>query len=142
MKIRIRRIDKTLPLPVYHTGGAVAFDLSARETVVVESRSLGFIPLNVAIQVPEGHMILLAPRSSTPKRGIFFANSVGIMDRDYCGNNDEYKALVYNYTDLPVTIERGERIAQGIVLKTDAVEFEEVDDLGTPDRGGFGTTGL
>ncbi len=141
MKIRIRRIDKSLPLPAYHTGGAVAFDLAARETISIEPRSLNFIPLNVAIEIPEGHMILLAPRSSTPKCGIFFANSVGIIDRDFCGNNDEYKACVYNYTDTLVTIERGERIAQGIVLKTDAVEFEEVDNLGAPDRGGFGTTG-
>ena len=86
-------------------------------------------------------MILLAPRSSTPKRGIFFANSVGIIDRDYCGNNDEYKAFVYNYTNERVTIERGERIAQCIVLRVDTVELEEVDDLGAPDRGGFGTTG-
>ena len=141
MKVRIRRIDKTLPLPEYHTRGAVAFDLCAREAVAIEPRSLGFIPLNVAIQIPEGHMILLAPRSSTPKRGIFFANSVGIIDRDYCGNNDEYKAFVYNYTNERVTIERGERIAQCIVLRVDTVELEEVDDLGAPDRGGFGTTG-
>jgi len=141
MKVRIRRIDKTLPLPEYHSKGAAGFDFYCRETIVVEPKSLAMIPLNVALEPPEGHMILLAPRSSTPKRGIFFANSVGIMDRDYCGNNDEYKAFVYNYTDAPVTIERGDRIAQGIVLRADRIEWEEVEDLGAPDRGGFGTTG-
>lgn len=141
MKVRIRRIDKTLPLPEYHSKGAVGFDFYCRETVVVEPKSLAMIPLNVALEPPEGHMILLAPRSSTPKRGLFFANSVGIMDRDYCGNNDEYKAFVYNYTDAPVTVERGDRIAQGIVLRADRIEWDEVEDLGAPDRGGFGTTG-
>jgi dUTP pyrophosphatase len=141
MKVKIRRLDKELPLPEYHTGGAIAFDLYSRLTVSIPSHELSFIPLNVAIQIPEGYMILLAPRSSTPKKGIIFANSVGLMDRDYSGNNDEYKAFVYNYTNSSVTIKRGERIAQGIVLKSDIVEWEEVDDLGSPDRGGFGTTG-
>lgn len=141
MKIRIRRIDKTLPLPEYHSKGAAAFDFYCRETVSISPKSLAMIPLNVAIEPPEGHMVLLAPRSSTPKRGLMFANSIGIMDRDYAGNNDEYKAFVYNYTDELVTIERGERIAQGIVLRADRIEWDEVDDLENEDRGGFGTTG-
>ncbi len=142
MKIRIRRIDKTLPLPEYKTSGAVAFDLPARESTTILPKTTAFIPLNIAIKYPEGFFVLLAPRSSTPKRGIFFANSVGIMDHDYSGNNDEYKAFVYNYTDASVTIERGERIAQAVFVSCERVEIEEVDDLDSPDRGGFGTTGL
>lgn len=141
MKVRIRRIDKELPLPEYHTKGAAGFDFYCREMVVVAPKSLGLVPLNVALEPPEGHMLLLASRSSTPKRGIMIANGIGIGDRDFSGNNDEYKALVYNYTDAPVTIERGDRIAQGIFVKCDRIEWDEVDDLGAPDRGGFGTTG-
>jgi dUTP pyrophosphatase len=141
MKIRIRRIDKSLPLPAYHTDNAAGFDFYARETVTIAPKAIGYIPLNVAIALPAGHMILLASRSSTPKRGLMLANGVGIMDCDYAGNNDEYKAVVYNYTDAPVEVARGDRIAQGIVLRSDQIEWEEVDDLDTPDRGGFGTTG-
>ena len=141
VKIKIRRIDQSLPLPEYHSLGAVGFDFCCRETTTVESKSLGYISLNVAIALPDGHMILLAARSSTPKRGLMLANGVGIMDRDYAGNSDEYKAIVYNYTDQPVTVMRGERIVQGIGLRSDQVEWEEVSDLGVSDRGGFGTTG-
>lgn len=141
MKIKIRRIDKSLPLPSYHTEGAAGFDFCSRESVIVAPHTLGLVPLNVAVSLPEGHMILLAARSSTPKRGLMLANGVGIMDRDFAGNNDEYKAVVYNYTDAPVEIMRGDRIAQGIVLRSDQVQWEEVEDLGTPDRGGIGTTG-
>lgn len=142
MKVRIRRIDKTLPLPGYHTEGAAGFDFYCRETIIVKSKSLGYVPLNVALEPPDGHMLLLASRSSTPKRGIMIANGIGIGDRDFSGNNDEYKAVVYNYTDMPVTIARGDRIVQGIFLRCDKVEWEEVDDLGAPDRGGFGATGI
>ncbi|MEK7576103.1 MAG: dUTP diphosphatase [Patescibacteria group bacterium] len=142
MKIKIRRIDSSLPLPKYHTEGAAGFDFYCRETVVVEPKSIFRIPLNVAIQIPDGHMILLAARSSTSKRGLMMANGVGIMDRDYAGNTDEYHAVVYNYTNEPVEVARGDRIAQGIVLRSDQIEWIEVEDLGAPDRGGFGTTGL
>ena len=142
MKVRIRRIDRTLPLPAYKTAGAVALDLCCREDVTIEPKGTGFLPLNVAIDHPEGHFVLLAPRSSTPKRGIMFANSIGIVDKDFSGNNDEYRAFVFNYTDSPVTIARGERIAQAVFLSYHRVEWEEVDDLGNKDRGGFGTTGI
>lgn len=142
MKVRIRRIDKTLPLPEYHSEGAAGFDFYCRETVTVETKSLGLIPLNVALEPPKGHMLLLASRSSTPKRGIMIANGIGIGDRDFSGNSDEYNALVFNYTDSPVTINRGERIAQGIFLRCDRVEWEEVDSLRENDRGGFGSSGV
>ncbi len=141
MKVRIRRIDKSLPLPEYHSAGAAGFDFYCRETVTVESFALAMIPLNVALEPPEEHMLLLASRSSTPKRGIMIANGIGIGDRDFSGSGDEYKALVYNYTKAPVTVERGERIVQGIFLRSDRIEWEEVESLEAPDRGGFGTTG-
>jgi dUTP pyrophosphatase len=69
------------------------------------------------------------------------ANSVGIIDEDYSGNDDEFKAFVYNYTDQPVVIERGDRVAQIIVLAYERVEWEEVESLENKNRGAFGTTG-
>jgi dUTP pyrophosphatase len=141
MKVRIRRIDKSLPLPEYHTNGAAAFDFYCRETVTVQPQQIAYIPLNVALEPPVGHMLLLASRSGTPKRGIMMANGIGIGDRDFSGNSDEYKAMVFNYTNAPVIVERGDRILQGVFLRCDRIEWEEVDDLGAPDRGGFGTTG-
>jgi len=140
MKVKIKRIDKSLPLPEYKTKGAVAADCVVREKTIIEPNKTGFVPLNVAIQPAEGYFTLLAARSSLPKKGLFMANSVGIIDEDYSGNDDELKAFVYNYTDEPVVIERGDRIVQMMVFPHEKIEWEEVDNLRNPSRGGFGTT--
>lgn len=141
MKIRIRRIDKSIPLPAYQTKGAVAFDLASRTMVVVPPKGVAYAPLNVCVETPEAHMFFLAARSSLQKRGLMLANSVGIGDQDFSGNDDEYTAALYNFTDAPVTVERGDRIVQGIIKPIVKCEWEEVEDLGRPSRGGFGTTG-
>ncbi len=141
MKVRIKRIDKSLSLPEYKTAGAVAFDFVARVPMTVLSRGIAYIPLNVAIEPPEKYMLLLAARSSLHKKGLMLANGVGIGDRDFSGNNDEYHAALYNFSDAPVSIDRGERIAQGVFKPYEKAEWEEVDDLENINRGGFGTTG-
>ena len=141
MKIRIKRIDKTLPLPEYKTSGAAGFDFTARLTTSIPAKSIGYIPLNVAIGHPKNHMLLMAARSSLHKKGVMMANGIGIGDEDFSGNNDEYRAALYNFTENPVTIERGERIVQGIFKEIARAEWEEVENLESPSRGGFGTTG-
>ena len=65
----------------------------------------------------------------------------GIIDHDYCGPEDEVKILVYNFTDQPVTIEHGEKIAQGVFVHIDKFDWEEVEEMGNETRGGFGSTG-
>jgi dUTP pyrophosphatase len=69
------------------------------------------------------------------------ANGLGIIDHDYAGNDDEYTAVLYNFTDHEVVIEAGDRIMQGVFIPHTHVVWEEVDDLGNKNRGGFGTTG-
>ena len=142
MKIRIKRFDKELPLPEYKTDGAAAMDCYAREDATIDADSLGYVPLNVAIEPPRGHFVFVAARSSLHKRGLFLANSVGIGDEDFSGDEDEYKAALYNFTDTPVEIKRGERLIQIMVLPFDRVEWEEVASLDNESRGGYGTTGL
>ena len=141
MRIRIKRFDKKLPLPEYKTSGAAAFDLTARERVEIPSRKIGYVPLNVACETQEGHFLLLAARSSTHKKGLMLANGVGVLDPDFSGDGDECVAVYFNFTDQPVIIERGERIAKGTFVKFEKAEWEEVDRLENPTRGGFGTTG-
>ncbi|HOZ81244.1 MAG TPA: dUTP diphosphatase [Candidatus Woesebacteria bacterium] len=141
MKLLIKRFDKTLPLPEYKTAGAAAFDLSAREKTIIPSHQTAFVPLNVAIKLPKGYHSLLIPRSSMPKFGIIQANSVGLIDNDYCGDEDEFKLFVYNYTESEVVIEKETRIAQVLIQKTEIAEIEEVENLSSPNRGGFGSTG-
>ncbi len=67
------------------------------------------------------------------------ANGVGIIDSDYCGPADEIKIQVLNITDAPVKVARGDRLAQGIVLPCPRVEWEEVEEMSVPTRGGFGS---
>jgi dUTP pyrophosphatase len=141
MKVKIRRIDKSLPLPEYKTEGAVALDCSAREKTIIPSKQVGFVPLNFALHPPEGHFVLMAARSSLPKRGLMLANGVGVFDEDFSGNDDEYKAILYNFTDSDVVVEKGDRITQIMFLSLEKIEWKEVEDLGNPTRGGIGSTG-
>ncbi|PIR43317.1 dUTPase [candidate division WWE3 bacterium CG10_big_fil_rev_8_21_14_0_10_32_10] len=142
MKIKIKRFDKSIPMPEYKTKGAAGIDLYSREDVTVESKGIGYIPLNVAIEIPKNYWIILAARSSTHKLGLVPANGIGIIDSDFSGNEDEYKFIVYNISDKDVTIPKSTRIAQIIVMEYKKVEIEEVDILKGKNRGGLGTTGV
>jgi len=141
MKIKIKRFDKNLPLPAYKSPGAVCLDLYARETVKIAPGQVGFIPLNVAVEIPKGTWLMIAPRGSTHKLGIMMVDSIAIGDEDFCGDNDEYSFPAFNFTDKEVVIEKGTRIAQMMVMKYERVELEEEEHLENKNRGGFGSTG-
>lgn len=142
MNIRIKRKDTDIPLPEYKTPGAAAMDCAAREDVTIAPRSIGYVKLNFSLALPPGHFILQAARSSLHKRGLMLANGVGVFDQDYAGDGDEYQAILYNFLDEPVTVARGDRVVQIFALPHDRVVWDEVDTLGTPDRGGVGSTGI
>lgn len=143
MNLRIKRLRPHAALPGYQSAGAAAFDLAAAEDTTVQPGEIALIPTGLAVQVPEGFFLAIFARSSTPlKRGLIVANGVGVIDPDYSGPQDEVKIAVLNVRAAPVTIARGDRIAQGIVLPAPRITWIEVDDLGTPSRGGFGATGL
>lgn len=143
MKIRITRIEKDLPLPEYQTAGAVAFDMYARTSMTVPPGELALIPSNLIVEVPQGFVLLIASRSSTPKKkGLLPPHGIGVLDQDYHGPEDEAKILVYNFSDKPANVERGERIAQGLIVPVEKAEFEEVEKIKEESRGGFGSTGV
>ena len=128
MQVRIQRIDTTLPLPKYESTGAVGFDLITRETTVIEPNAIALIPGNVIVKVPEGYALLIIPRSSMPrKKGLVCPHSLGVIDCDYHGEKDEILVQVKNITAAPVTVERGERIAQGMFVKVETAEWQAVD---------------
>lgn len=140
-KIQIKRFDKSLPLPEYKTDGAVGFDLTAREARTVKPHKVGYIALNVAVETPKDHILLIAARGSTHKFGLMPAHGIGIGDPDYRGDNDEYAIPLYNFTQKPVVIEKGVRVAQGIFVKFTRASWKEVPKLKAKNRGGFGSTG-
>lgn len=141
MHVHIKRFDASLPLPAYQSAKAAAFDLYARQDAVIEPRTVALVPLNIAIQPPANHWVLLAARSSLFKKGLMLANGIGVGDEDYAGDEDEYKAALFNFTDQPVTIKKGDRLVQALILPRQKMELKEVTTLAAKSRGGFGSTG-
>ena len=141
MKIQITRIDKSLPLPEYQTKGAVAFDMYSREDATIAPRELKLLPSNLIIKVPEGYALLIKPRSSLAKKKGLVLQSSQLIDQDYHGPEDEIGLMVYNFTDAPSEVKKGERIAQGFFVPIGIGEWEEVESIGAESRGGFGSTG-
>ena len=105
-------------------------------------RQIALIRTGLVIEVPSGHFLGIFARSSTPlKRGLLVANGVGVVDPDYSGPDDEVMIQVLNVTDAPVAVQRGDRLAQGIVLPAPRVTWNEVARIRSVTRGGFGATG-
>jgi dUTP pyrophosphatase len=142
MLLRIKRLNPSIGLPARETPGAAAFDLAAAADLTIPAGQIALVPTGLIIRVPDGYFLGIFARSSTPlKRGLMVANGVGVIDSDYSGPKDEIKVQVLNITDQPVVVKKGDRIAQGIVLPAPEVRWEEVDEMSTPTRGGFGSTG-
>ena len=123
-------------------------DLRSAEEVHMKAGEFRLISLGVSIKIPEMFEMWLAPRSSTFKKyGIIQTNSIGIIDNSYCGNNDIIKMPVYAVRDTVIPF--NERIAQfrfiprmkyTVKAFRFGIKFKEVDDLGTENRGGFGSS--
>lgn len=116
-------------------------DLRAAEDVTMKSGEFCLIRLGVGMILPEGFEAHLAPRSSTfAKFGIIAANSVGVIDNSFCGEEDEWKMPAYALRDT--VIKKNDRICQfRIMEKQPPLEFEAVEHLREKSRGGFGSTG-
>ncbi len=109
---------------------------------MVPPRGIHRIPANLIVAVPPGYMLMIAARSSLPlKKGLMIPNGVGVVDQDYQGPEDEVCVQVYNFTDRPVEVARGERLAQGIFVRVAQVDWLEVEEMEGESRGGFGSTG-
>lgn len=137
------KVDLTLESPSYGTQHSVGLDLPARETVRLQYGEYALIPLNLVVKPPEGYFCLLVPRSSTyGKRGLLMANSVGIIDPDFCGPADELGALVVNMhpQQLPTVVRRGDKLFQLLLLPALRPTLQFVSDPMGPSRGGVGST--
>ncbi len=142
MIVKIKRLDASAPLPAYQTPGAVGFDFAASVSITIAPHSLALIPTGLIIKVPEGYFLMITARSSLSlKKGLWLGNGVGTIDQDYCGPEDQIHLLVYNFSDAPVTIAASDRLANGIFVKIEKAEWEEVSTMDSPTRGGFGSTG-
>lgn len=142
MNIKVRRLDKTLPMPEYKTSGAIAFDLYSRLHMEISPFTETLIPLNVVIEVPKGYGLILASRSSYPKKKLLIPNGIGVIDQDYCGNDNEIQVWALNFSKEKVLVEKGERIAQALIVPIEQItNFVEVQEMTARNRGSFGSTG-
>lgn len=139
--VRIKRLSKDVPMPEYKTPGACAFDIAVIEGGVLEPGERRKFPTGLVVCVPDGHVLIMSPRSSNAKKGINMANGIGIIDQDYCGPEDQLHVFLHNIGSESYSVEPGERVAQGLIVPIARAHFEEVDELDAPNRGSFGTTG-
>lgn len=117
-------------------------DLRSAEDICMKKGELRLIHLGIGMILPEGYEAIIAPRSSTAKRfGIIQANSIGIIDNSYSGDNDEWGFVAYAIRDTSIHV--NDRIAQFRLLQNQPIiNFEEVTKLNEVSRGGFGSTGI
>ena len=140
MKVKIKLFDQSLPLPEYKTTGAAGFDLYTREFIKIAPKEFTLVSANLAIKVPKGYFLLINSRGSTfNKFGLLVIP--GILDEDFCGDDDECKIQLLNLSNKKVKLEKGTRIAQGILVKITRAEFTKVKIMKGKNRGMLGTTG-
>lgn len=141
MKLRVVNTSKHA-LPVHQTSHSAAVDLVANleQPVTLGTLERALIPTGLFVALPPGYEAQIRPRSGLAlKHGISIVNAPGTIDADYRG---EYGVILINLSNEPYTVNDGDRIAQMVVSKHEAIEWEEVESLEETDRkGGFGSTG-
>ncbi|WDF26087.1 dUTP diphosphatase [Fusobacterium nucleatum] len=143
-KIQVKVVRKKgVELPKYETEGSAGMDVRAniKEPITLKSLERILVPTGLKVAIPEGYEIQVRPRSGLAiKHGITMLNTPGTVDSDYRG---ELKVIVVNLSNKTYTIEPNERIGQFVLNKIEQIEFVEVEELDSTERGegGFGHTG-
>ena len=142
MKLAVRMLDPDLPVPAYAYPGDAGADLVTSVDVTLQPGERALVPTGVAIALPEGYAAFVHPRSGLASRhGLGIVNAPGTVDAGYRG--EITVALVNHDRSQPITLRRGERIAQLVVQRVEQVVFEAVDELPASVRGtgGHGSSG-
>ena len=139
-QMKVKLVNEYAQLPTRGSKDAAGLDLYCPFHIKVPADSQKKIPLGIAVEIPQGYMGLLVPRSSMSKTPLRYANSVGIIDADYRG---ELSIAYENISCSDYTIFRGDRIAQLIIVPIAIVDVEEAQTLSETERGdgGYGSTG-
>lgn len=143
LTLKVKKLSKDARLPKYQTDGSGAFDFYLPENAFIDTHKKSVkVPLGVAVEVPHGYGLFIIPRSSTGlKTTLRQSNSIGLIDSDYRG---EIAVILDNLDEVEAyALNKGERIAQGYLVKLPHVNIVEVNELSETERGtgGFGSTG-
>ena len=149
MKVKIKKLNEGAIVPSYSKQGDAGMDLTA---ISISKDNVGNITYHtgLAVEIPEGYVGLLFPRSSISKKQQFLTNSVGVIDSGYRGEiMAKFKPVMGTYDTILELFESNEyqikdRIVQMIIMPYPKIEFEEVEELSSSERGngGFGSTNI
>ena len=142
IKLRVKRLTSDAIIPQYATPGAACFDLHSTSEGVAAKEAPLVCDTGLTVEIPEGHVMLIFSRSGHGfNNDTRLSNCVGVIDADYRG---EIKVkLAKDSLGGVLTVNKGDRIAQAMVIPVERVVFEEASQLGSTERGegGFGSTG-
>lgn len=146
MIVKLKRVligFEDVTLPEYKTTGSAGLDIRAavNEPLIIQKGTVGLVPTNLSVEIPEGYEIQVRPRSGLAlSDGIGILNSPGTIDSDYRG---EIKIILINLGEKDFIINRNDRIAQLVLNKVEKIEWTVSEELDLTDRGsgGFGSTG-
>ena len=142
VRVPVLRVDAALPLPAYARPDDAGLDLYAAEPVTLAPGARALVPTGIALAIPPGFAGFVLPRSGLALRhGVTLLNTPGLVDAGYRG---EVKVLLVNHGDAPVSLSRGDRVAQLVVQRVERVALAPVAELPESARGtgGFGSTGV
>jgi dUTP pyrophosphatase len=140
MKVKIKKLHPLAVIPTYAKSGDAGMDFVATKVISEETYSITY-GTDISMEIPEGFVGLVFPRSSIRKYELNLSNSVGVIDSGYRG---ELQATFRKTQgDTSDTYNVGDKIFQMIIIPYPQIEFEEVDELSDTERGegGFGSTG-
>jgi len=142
VNVGIARCRAYAILPTYATLGSLAMDFYAAENVTIPPRGAMRVPTGVTVKLPPYYGLWLLARSSTwAQYKLMLTNSVGLVDCDYCGPDDEVCFSYVNLGSYGVTLVRGARIGQGLLVPRVRACLIGYDSSEVKSRGGFGSTG-
>lgn len=138
MKLKIKRLHPDAKLPTFAHPGDVGLDLYSLEEKTIEPGEHARFMNGFALEFPIGYAAIIKDKSSISKAGLHTMG--GVFDAGYRG---EYNVHLVNLSDKSYTIEKGDKIAQAVILKVELPEIEEVEELSDSSRGtgAFGSTG-
>jgi dUTP pyrophosphatase len=143
LKVLIKRLDPSVPLPRYAKGGDAGADLVTTKDFTLAPGERALIPTGISIALPDGYVALVHPRSGLAiKHGVTLVNTPGTIDAGYRG---EIACILINHDPKePISFKKGDRIAQLLIQQVEKAEFIEVVELPGSGRGsgGFGSTGV
>ncbi len=142
MKVKFKKLNANAKQPTQATPGSAAYDVYSTDELLLAPEGRYALRTGVALEIPSGFVALCCPRSGLAiKQGMTVINAPGVIDADYRG---EVNVLAVNH-DLthPVQINKGDKIAQLLFVRAEEIQFEEVEELSSTQRGegGFGSTG-